>query len=78
MEVNGQPIEARPGQTVAAALVAAGIRAFRRSPTGQPRGPFCGMGMCFECLVTVDGQPNVHACLTPARPGMKIITAGQA
>ncbi len=70
--VDGQLIPARHGQTIAAALMAAGRRVFRRTQSGAPRGLFCGMGVCFECLVTVDGVAGQRACITPARPGMQI------
>jgi predicted molibdopterin-dependent oxidoreductase YjgC len=73
IEVNGQAILARPGQTVGAALMSAGLRVLRRSPQGQPRGLFCGMGVCFECLVTIDDLPGQRACITPVRPGMQIL-----
>jgi predicted molibdopterin-dependent oxidoreductase YjgC len=72
MEVDGRRVSAEPGQTVAAALIGAGITVFRRTPTGAPRGVFCGMGVCFDCLVTVDGLAGQRACMTPARPGMRI------
>ncbi|HEV7268638.1 MAG TPA: FAD-dependent oxidoreductase [Falsiroseomonas sp.] len=65
----------RPGQTVAAALTAAGIRdlrATRRMLDGEGRGMFCGMGVCQDCLVDVDGEPNTRACTTNAVPGMEI------
>ncbi|MFQ5614120.1 MAG: (2Fe-2S)-binding protein [Anaerolineae bacterium] len=71
--VNGQPVEAYPGESIAAALMAAGRRALRHTPVyGSPRGFFCGMGICFDCLVTVDGQPNVRSCLAEVRPGCVI------
>jgi len=70
--VDGQPIPAREGQTVAAALLAAGQRVFRHTPQGAPRGLFCGMGVCFDCLVVVDGQTGQRACLTPVRSGMQV------
>ncbi len=72
IEVNGQPVTALPGQTVAAALLAAGRRILRHTPSGAPRGLFCGMGVCFDCLVQIDGLSGVRACLTPARPGMQV------
>lgn len=72
--VDGVPVTARAGQTVAAALIAAGQRAWRRSRHGQVRGVFCGIGICFDCLVTVDGQANVRACLTQVREGMQVET----
>ncbi len=72
IEVNGRPVPARPGQTVAAALLAAGQRILRHTPSGAPRSLFCGMGVCFDCLVEIDGLSGVRACVTPARPGMRI------
>lgn len=63
-------IEAREGDSIAAALLAAGIRVLRETPTiGQPRGLYCGMGVCFDCVVSIDGVPNQRACVVPARPG---------
>lgn len=61
---DGRALEARPGMTVAAALAAAGVTAFRRTRTGAARGQFCGMGVCQDCLVEIDGQPNRRACMT--------------
>lgn len=70
---DGRRIAAAPGQTVAAALWATGIRSWRTTRTGgTPRGLFCGIGACFDCLVTVDGVPNQRACLVPARPEMVV------
>jgi hypothetical protein len=63
------------GETVAAALLADGRRAFRRTVRrGEPRGLLCGMGVCFDCLVRVDGRPNVRACQTPVAEGMRVET----
>lgn len=67
---DGQPLRARDGQSLAAALTEAGHRGLRITPTDDHRGMFCGMGVCQDCLVTVDGTPNVRACMTPARDGM--------
>jgi len=73
LRVDGQLIPAYEGETVAAALLAAGRRIFRhRVPGGDPRGIFCGIGMCFDCLVTVDGTRIVRACVTPVRDGMQV------
>src|SRR5262245_39702722 len=70
---DGQPMEAYEGETVAAALLAGGQRAFRRTARGsEPRGLFCGMGICFDCLVQIDGCPNVRACQTPVAEGMRV------
>jgi predicted molibdopterin-dependent oxidoreductase YjgC len=63
------------GQTVGAALVAAGIRSWRTTRhAGRPRGLFCGIGICFDCLITIDGTPNIRACLHQAADGMKVTT----
>jgi predicted molibdopterin-dependent oxidoreductase YjgC len=72
IEVNGQPIPARHGQTMAAVLLAAGHRIFRRTVQGEPRGFFCGMGVCFDCLVTVNGLSEQRACMTPVQSGMQV------
>jgi hypothetical protein len=62
-----------PGQTVGAALIAAGIPSWRTTRRfGTPRGLFCGIGVCFDCLVTVDGVPNVRACLVVAEAQMSV------
>ena len=76
--VDGQPILAYEGETVATALLAAGRRTLRHTvPGGAPRGIFCGIGVCFDCLVTVDGCHTVRACVTPVRDGMQVATLGQ-
>ncbi len=72
-EFNGASVEAMAGDSVAAALLANGHLTLRQTPTdAEPRGPYCMMGACFECLVDVDGQPNVQACMTIVRDGMTI------
>ncbi|WP_428483285.1 (2Fe-2S)-binding protein [Rhodopila sp.] len=69
----GQAIPARSGDSVAVALLAAGIAATRTTPiSGAPRGPFCMMGACFDCLAMVDGQANVQTCMVAARDGMRV------
>jgi len=78
IEVNGQKIQARSGQTIAAALIKAGVQVFRHTPAQAPRGIFCGMGVCFECVVTVNGIPDQRACMTLVQPGMKIETQPNA
>jgi predicted molibdopterin-dependent oxidoreductase YjgC len=73
--VDGTPVVARAGDTVAAALLASGMRAFRTTVlSGAPRGPFCMMGACFDCVVTVDGRRDVQACLARVADGMRIDT----
>ena len=70
--VNGSSCAAFEGETVHAALLAAGYRGLRKTPTDQTRGIFCGMGVCYDCLVTIDGKPNQRACMTPVMGGMEI------
>ncbi len=69
---DGRPVSARPGQSVAAALADAGERALRETVKGGDRGIFCGMGVCQDCLVTVDGLPNQRACMTTVRDGLAV------
>jgi D-hydroxyproline dehydrogenase subunit gamma len=74
--VDGQGIEARTGEMLAAAMMAAGIVQLRSSPTaGTPRGAFCLMGVCQECLVLVDGKIR-QACLTTVRDGLAVTLIG--
>lgn len=74
-ELDGRPVAFRPGQTLGAALVAAGILSWRTTRLGgRPRGLFCGIGVCFDCLVTVDGRPNERACLVVVEDGMHVTT----
>ena len=77
--VDGAPVAAREGDSVAAALLGSGSLACRTTPvSGAPRAPFCMMGVCFDCLVTVDGIANVQGCMTRVRDGMRIeIQAGK-
>lgn len=78
ISVNGRPISAYRGETVAGALLAAGINIFRHTvETGAVRGPFCGMGVCYDCLVDFDEEFAVRACMTAAEPGMKITVPAQ-
>ena len=74
IEIEGRLIPAIEGESVAAALTAAGVAVLRRARNGEARGVFCGMGVCFECLVTVDGRPGQRACMTGARDGMRVAT----
>lgn len=75
LTLDGVPVTARPGQTVGAVLTEAGITSWRTTrKEGRPRGLFCGIGICFDCLVTTNGVPNQRACLTPARDGMALET----
>jgi predicted molibdopterin-dependent oxidoreductase YjgC len=72
LTIDGRPVTAYEGETVAAVLVAEGQIATRRTRGGSSRGVYCGMGVCFDCLVVVDGVPNTRACVTWAREGMEI------
>ncbi|WP_030202376.1 (2Fe-2S)-binding protein [Streptomyces sp. NRRL S-87] len=75
LDFDGRPVAAESGQTIAAALWGAGILAWRTTRDGgAPRGAFCGIGACYDCLVTVNGRPNQRACLVPARPGDTVTT----
>lgn len=71
-EFEGDTIEAYEGETVAAALLAAGVEAFGVTRNGDPRLPLCNMGTCFDCVVTIDGEPLTRSCLTDAKDGMNI------
>ena len=72
-ELDGEKVVAYEGETIAAALIASGKRTFRHTAKlDQPRGIFCGMGVCFDCTMTVDGVPNVRTCVTPVQAGMKV------
>jgi predicted molibdopterin-dependent oxidoreductase YjgC len=71
--VDGKSVIAYPGETVASALFAAGIRVLRHTAKqGKPRSVFCGIGACFDCLVTVNGVPNQRACMTFAQPRLVV------
>ncbi len=72
--INGKPVRVEQGTTVAAAILIAGDTAFRSSVTGQPRGPLCGMGICFECRVTIDGFAHARSCQIVCEDGMKVTT----
>ena len=74
LKINGREVIVPPGATVAAALALAGDCALRRSVTGEPRGPLCGMGICFECRVTMDGRPHQLSCRTLCGPEMDVRT----
>jgi hypothetical protein len=72
--VNGFTVTLPAGSTVAAAILIAGLTTFRRSITGQPRGPLCGMGICFECRVTINGRAHCRSCQIPCLEGMDVRT----
>ncbi|MCD7097166.1 (2Fe-2S)-binding protein [Stenotrophomonas sp. MMGLT7] len=73
LTVDARPVEVPAGASVAAAVARAGER-FRRSRGGEPRAPLCGMGVCFECRVRIDGVAQLRACMTPVREGMQVHT----
>ena len=75
LTVDGEPIEAYSGETVAAAMLAAGRRTFRRTALGgSPRGLFCVMGACFDCLVIINGEVGVRSCMTMVEDGRVVST----
>jgi predicted molibdopterin-dependent oxidoreductase YjgC len=74
LTIDGRRIDVAAGTTVAAALVAAGVQGSRLSVGGEPRSALCGMGVCQECRVTVDGRMHVLACQTVCRDGQIVQT----
>jgi aerobic-type carbon monoxide dehydrogenase small subunit (CoxS/CutS family) len=74
IEVNSRTLEVQPGTSVAAAVLLAGCWRFRTSVWGEARAPLCGMGICFECRVTIDGREHCRSCQILAEPGMRIST----
>ena len=74
IRVNGKACVAYEGETVHAALLAAGYQVLRITKKAQkPRGVFCGMGVCYDCLVTINGTPNLRACMTSVEDRMEIV-----
>jgi hypothetical protein len=74
--IDGSPFEGRQGDSIATVLLLAGKIGCRTSiVSGEPRGPYCMMGVCFECLVRVDGIDGLQACMIPIRSGMRIETS---
>jgi sarcosine oxidase subunit alpha len=74
LNINGRPLAVRPGTVVAAALAQAGLARFRGSVSDESRGPLCGVGICFECRVAINGQPHCRSCLVLCEPGMEVRT----
>ena len=74
LRVNGQTISVPAGTVVAAAVVLTGQTRFRRSGRGEARGPLCGMGICMECRVTINGLAHVRSCQTLCEQGMEVRT----
>ncbi|HET7321887.1 MAG TPA: (2Fe-2S)-binding protein [Longimicrobiaceae bacterium] len=76
IELDGRLLRVPSDGSLAAALMNAGVTGFRTSMSGAPRGPLCGMGVCYECRVSVDGAAHRRACLEPVRAGMRVVTGG--
>ena len=75
LSINGTPVEVRDGDSVATALLLSGGTSARTTAvSGTKRGPYCMMGVCYECLVDINGTPNQQACMTLARDGMRVPT----
>lgn len=74
VSINGRDVMVADGTSVAAAVMNAGQHHFRTSVTGRPRGPLCGMGICYECRLTIDGKRHVKSCQVSCRADMKIMT----
>jgi D-hydroxyproline dehydrogenase subunit gamma len=74
ISVNGKAVRVPPGTLLAAAIERAGVSSFHASVRGEPRGPLCGMGVCFECCVTINGKAYARSCLTPCEEGMEVQT----
>ena len=72
LTIDGESVMTQAGDTVAAALLAHSGNASRETGKGSPRTAFCMMGVCFDCLVEIDGRPNVQACMTQVREGMVV------
>jgi len=70
---DGRPVQCRSGDNVAAALLAAGVERLRTTPvSGADRMPYCMIGICFDCLMEIDGQADLQTCLVPAADGMRV------
>lgn len=72
---DGEPLEAEAGASVASALIATGTRSWRTTREGRSRGLFCGIGVCFDCLVEIDGESGQRACMIPLGEGMDVRSA---
>lgn len=78
IRVNGHETTCYPGETVATALLAAGVRGFRRSVSGTARLPVCNMGVCYECMVTINGLEAQRSCMTVVSQGMCVEVSDEA
>ncbi len=76
LRVNGENVTVAAGTVVAAAVARAGLSRFRRSPAGRACGPLCGMGVCMECRVTINGRPDSRSCIELCTEGMEVTTDG--
>lgn len=74
LSIDGQDVRVPAGTVVAAAVAIAGANSWRRSVHGEPRAPLCGMGVCYECRVTIDDHPHCVSCQIPCREGMRVVT----
>jgi sarcosine oxidase subunit alpha len=77
LSIDNQKISVAEGTTIAVAILSAGIDKFRSSVTGEPRGPLCVMGICFECRVTINGERHQTSCTRLVEEGMKIVTESE-
>ena len=76
LSVNGAAVTVPAGAMVSTAIAIAGVSRYRRSVSGAPRGPLCGMGICFECRVTIDGRAHCRSCQVICQAGMEVATDG--
>ena len=74
LTINGREIQVPQGTIVAAAIALAGVSAYRQSVSGEARAPLCGMGICYECRVTIDGRAHVLSCQAVCENGMQVVT----
>jgi sarcosine oxidase subunit alpha len=72
--IDGKPYLVQEGDTIASAMVSLGMRVHRHTAKGSPRGLFCNIGKCSDCIVQVNGVPNIRACITDVQEGMIIST----
>jgi sarcosine oxidase subunit alpha len=76
INLDCKAVSFQEGTTVAAAILNAGVTSFRVSVNGEPRAPICGMGICYECRVTIDGVPHQRSCMFLCADGMEVQTGG--
>jgi len=74
LRIDGKSVSVQPGTLVAAAIAQSGVNKFRRSVRGEPRGPLCGMGICMECRVTINGLAHCRSCYVVCEEGMEVQT----